>query len=656
MPYPKLFSPAAIGNVSLKNRVVMGPTETLYATAIGEVTQPMIDYYTERARGGVGLIVLHSVQTCTDIDPIDPYAGSLRLDNDAYIPALRSLTESVHAQGAKIAVLASIGGGAMAKGERYLGKSDSLNPSLVAPSADVPGTRGRPVRALTQEEIRSIVASYGQCARRAREAGFDLFFIHALGGYLLAEFLSPIFNHRTDSYGGPLENRARLLLELISSCQICAGKDFPLVVRFSVDECHPCGRTLEESEQLCTMLERAGVAALDVSLGYAETRKWRTASIYVDCSGTDAAIRAIKEKVSIPVFHQGKLNDPDRAEYVLQQNIADFVVLARGLIADPEWVNKVQTGRIKELRKCLCCNYCLANRIVKNLPLRCAFNPQAGRESLCHPSPGKAPFPKKVAIVGAGPAGLEAARILGWRGYKVDLYEEGKCLCAGQISLAGKPPCKGILQNIPQYYAAQLKKLPNVRVHFARRIRKEELMQLEASAIVIATGAQPIVPHIPGVDLPWVVTAQSVLAGRKTGQRVLVAGGGQVGAETAHYLAQQGKEVLIVEQLPEIAGCEEPNTRQVLLQELEELGVQVRCQRRILSFGPEGVEMEWLCTGEKEVWSCDTAVLSFGTKPDDSFIECRVGSKPLYFIGDAAGGKTIKDAIEQGFLFGWNFR
>lgn len=649
--YPLLFAQGRIASLTIPNRLIMGPTETLYASASGEVTQPIIDYYEQRAKGGAGMIVVHSIQGNTRIDPIDPYAGSLRLDNDAYIPMMRELTERVHQYGTKIAALVSIGGGARANGDRYLDKPGEE--ILVGPVTMEAGARGRPVRQLTVEEIHQAVETYGKCALRARMAGFDAFYIHALGAYLLAEFLSPLFNTRTDAYGGSFENRSRLLFELLEACQRYAGKDFPCIVRFSVDELCARGRTLEESILLAKRLEEAGIAALDISVGFGERKSIRMPSIYVQPRTMESSIRRIKESVHIPVIYQGRLNTPQVAEQVIQDGLADFVLISRGFIAEPEWGNKVAQGRLEEMRNCLCCNYCLAGRIVNKLPLRCAFNPMAGRESWkIEKVPADAQ--KHIVVIGAGPAGLEVTRMLGERGHRVDLYEATDRICGGQLLAAQQPPAKEILQNIPRYYESALAKQKNIQVHLSTPIEAGAAMEMKADAYVIATGASCWTPRIPGLESARALSAVDVLLGKaETGDKVLIAGGGQVGAETAHFLARQGKKVCVVEMQDRICPLEEPNTREALLAELEEMDVQLRTNCRIVSMKPGEVQVQNLHEKTEESIDCHSIVTAFGMKPEKGLHEAlEEKGEVVYLIGDANRVSNIAHAIEEGFLLG----
>jgi len=370
--FSNLLAPGKIGTLNLKNHVIMGPTETLYASSDGEVTRPIIDYYVRRAKGGVGLIVLHSAQGNSKIDPIDPYPGSLRMDDNAYIPMLAQLTEEVHRAGAKIAALVSPGGGAQALGFPFdKGSQGICDVPNVGPSEKESLVARRKVRKLTIDEIHKSVEAMGLCAGRAKAAGFDAFYIHAVGGYLISEFMTPYFNDRDDEYGGSLENRMRFLLEIIASCQKYAGKDFPLVVRMSIDEyMGDAGRGIEESKKIGKMLEEAGVAAIDCSAGIFESMHMLIPPFYLPEGVLVPLAEAMKSAVNIPVITQGRLYDPELAEKILAEGKADFISLSRALICEPDWVKKVTAGDVKGIRKCITCNHCIGERVFNNL--RCA--------------------------------------------------------------------------------------------------------------------------------------------------------------------------------------------------------------------------------------------------------------------------------------------
>ncbi|MBU3154401.1 FAD-dependent oxidoreductase [Clostridium estertheticum] len=653
--FKHLLEPGKIGNMTLRNHVIMGPTETHFATSDGQVTQREIDYYVRRAKGGVGLIVTHQIAGNTKLDPIDPYPRSLRLDDNAYIPMLCELTEAVHLEGAKIAPLVSPGGGAQALGTPYDSGSESVyDIPNVGPSEIQCPVAQKKVRKLTVDEIKKSVEVFGLCARRAKIAGFDAFYIHAHCGYLIAEFLSPYFNNRDDEYGGSLENRARFLLELVASCKKNAGDDFPIVVRMAIDEyIGEAGRGVEETVKLAKMLEKAGVAAIDCGAGLFMTMPLICPTIYHEKGCLVHLAEAIKNAVSIPVIAQGRLQDPELAEQVLADGKADFVSLSRAWIAEPDWVNKIKAGDQEGIRRCVSCNHCIGNRIFNNLTIRCALNPTVGRESKYGDGIPMAAKKKHVVVIGAGPAGLEVSYMLVMRGHSVDLYEKSGELCGGQIKAAMCPPGKSVLANIQRFYNAQFSKIKNLTVHFNYKMTEEKIASLHADAVVLATGGQPVIPKIPGLSLGEnIVTADDVLIGKSeaTG-RVLVAGGGQIGIETAHYLREKGMEVGVVELLPELAMNEEPLTRLTILPIIAKSGIEVYTSHKIQKVENNKLTALDINNNETKKLSFDTLVLAFGTKPV-RYLEDSLKSKfqEYYMVGDAVSTANIQKAIESGFF------
>ncbi len=651
--YPHLLSPGKLGNLELKNHIIMGPTETLYASCNGEVTRPIIDYYVRRAKGGVGLIVLHSAQGNTKIDPIDPYAGSLRMDDNAYIPMLSVLTEEVHRAGAKIAALVSPGGGAQALGFPYDKGSQGVHQvSNVGPSEKRSMVAQRPVRKLTVEEIQKSVEAYGLCAGRAKASGFDAFYIHAVGGYLASQFLTPYFNDRDDEYGGSLENRMRFLLELIASCQKHAGKDFPIIVRISIDEyMGDAGRGIEESKEIARRLEAAGVAAIDCSAGIFESMHMLIPPLYLPEGVLVPLAQTIKGVVNIPVITQGRLYDPVVAEGVLADGKADFVLLSRALVCDPDWVKKIQKDDAPSIRRCLTCNHCIGTRVFNNLPIRCAFNPEAGRESQSRSGLPKPESIKKVAIIGAGPSGLEAAYILGLRGHHVDIYEATDKLCGGQLDIAMVPPCKDVLKHIPGYFGEQLSRMENVKIHYNHPITESNMDSIHADVVLLATGAKALIPNIAGIDNLNIYTAEQVLKGDiYLSGNIAIAGGGQVGCETAHYLLENGCKVSIIEMLSAIALKEELITMLTITNILNSSGAEIYTDTKILEFKSDSVETVNVKTNESVSIPCDSIVLAFGTVPENALYEKLAEKFNVIKVGDCAKVGNVAAAIEDGYF------
>lgn len=654
--YPHLTAPGKIGKLTLKNHVIMGPTETHFASTDGMVTQPDIDYYARRAKGGAALIVTHQIQGNTKIDPIDPYPRSARLDDNAYIPMMSELTDAVHLEGAKIAALLSPGGGAQALGVPYDAGSDGVvDIPNVAPGDIACPVAQKKVRKLTLEEIKTSVQVYGKSAGRAKIAGFDAIYIHAHCGYLIAEFLSPYFNNRDDEYGGSLENRARFLLELIQSVKENCGEDFPIVVRLAADEfIGDAGRCLPETIELAKMLENAGVDAIDCGAGLFMTMPLICPTVYHEKGCFTSLSSEIKKAVNIPVIVQGRLQDPELAEQVLADNKADFVSISRGWIADPDWMNKVIAGKAEEIRRCISCNHCIGDRICGNLTLRCTVNPTAGREHKFYDKLPKAETKKHVVVIGAGPGGMETAYRAAMRGHEVDVYEKTEEICCGdQFAAASTPPGKDSLLNIRRFYKAQVAKYDNLHVHFHTPVTEEMLPTLNADAVILATGATPLIPKIPGIsEVQNLVTANEVLNAQKNAVGdVLIAGGGQVGIETAHFLAEKGHNVTIIEMRPALSMDGELMTNLTILPMLEEIGVKSLLQHKIMKFENNQVVVEQMTDHEVKALDFDTLVLALGKRPENaliSAIEDTFGE--FYVVGDASGTPNIREAIKNGFF------
>ena len=654
--FERILAPGNIGAMRLRNHVIMSPTETHFTSSDGMITWPEIDYYARRARGGAALIVTHQMQGNTKLDPIDPYPRSARIDDDCYIPMLSELTEAVHVEGAKMSALISPGGGAQAMGVPYDAGSDGVRdiPNVAPGNIECPVARKK-VRKLTVEEIKKTVEVYGKSCGRAKRAGFDAITIHAHCGYLIAEFLSPYFNNRDDEYGGSLENRARFLLELVASCRANVGERFPVIVRLAADEfIGDAGRCLPETVELCKMLEKAGVDALDCGAGLFMTMPLICPTVYHEKGCFTPLSAEIKKAVSIPVIVQGRLQDPEVAEQVLTDGKADFVAIGRGWIAEPDWVNKVKAGDLEGMRRCISCDHCIGDRISGNMTLRCTLNAMAGREHRFLNGYPKAEVKKNVAVIGAGPAGLEAAYRLAMRGHTVDLYDQTESLCGGsQMRSASTPPCKDNLRNIPNFYQAQFKRMDNIRLHLGKKITKENLDGIQADAVILATGAVPVVPGIPGLrENAKVVTANDVLAyGAPVSGKVVIAGGGQVGVETAHYLSEKGYDVTIVEMMPELSIDGELMTKLTLHPILEKAGVKSFVSHRILRINESSVTVLDMAEKREFDIAFDTLINALGKKPLADLEEpLRERFKEYIVIGDALSRSNICSGIEAGFF------
>lgn len=650
--FSKLFERGKIGTLELKNRIVMPPMATSFPTIWGEATDIMVDYFKARAKGGAALVFLEVTQTATSIDQLKQLPCGLRLDDDGFAPALAEIVESVHEAGAKVGIQLSPGFSSQARiGPWVVGQQYVKEVLPVSPSGVMHPEVKRPSRELTIEEIEKIVELFGFAASRAKEVGFDIIEIHAHSGFLIGQFLSPYFNRRVDKYGGSPERRLRFLLEIIESTRLRVGDSFPLTAKFSVDEFFEGGRNLREGQAIARQMEKAGVNGLTVSSGIHGSKRPSIPSMYSPDGAFIPLAEALKDVVCIPVILPGKLGDPYFAEKVLEDAKADFIAWGRPLIADPDLPLKVAEGRLEEIRRCVHCNECVRLQWDNRSPLRCTVNPVAGRERRFGVIP-HTNTRKRVVIIGAGPAGMEAARVAALRGHDVILYEKSAELGGGQLKLASIPPHKDILKNIVNYYAASFKKLSNLKMVLGREVTVEKIIEDGAEIVVLATGAEAFLPNISGVDRGNIITAHQLLSDQRvTGETVIVVGGGSVGCEVANFLAQQGgKKVTVVEMLEAIATDVHSMVRVGLLDELLHHGVNILTGVKFDAITDDGVE----CIDKESRrirLKADTIVFALGAKAKDELAMGLKGRvKELYIIGDAKQPRRIRDAISEGYI------
>ena len=586
--YPTLFSPCKIGNVTIKNRICKAPQTTGLSHMDGSVSSRLVRCYEDLARGEVGMVIVEYAYV--DRDCSKSASNQLGICDDEYIVGLGWLADTLKNLDCVPCIQIEHCGR-----QRFLGppmKSASPNPWPLMYQRY--GRAAIPAE-LTLDEIDQLVEDFGKAALRAKTAGFEVVEIHGAHGYLITNFLSPFTNQRRDWYGGSRENRFRFLEQVFTRCKEYVGEDFPIIVRMSIDEyLGDAGRGEEESKILCQWMERDGVAAIDAEAAVFETVEWMIPTIYQPKATLAHLAAAIKEAVSIPVFAQGRMFDPEVAEQVLADGQADFISESREWIVEPDFVTKLEKGDVEGIRRCINCNYCIGKRIFGQMPLRCTFNPIAGRESrFPNGKVGKAEEKKRVAIIGAGPAGLEAAYIAAQRGHSVEVYEATDRLCGGQLRIASSSPCKDILQHIPDFFRVQLGRLPNVKIHLNSPVTAENAASIEADTVLVCTGAEPLVPNIPGIDGANVKKAQDVLLGKaEVKGDVVICGGGQVGVETALELIERGHKITIVEMLPDLILKEELMTRIVMMKKLAAAGVNILCSHSVTAFTDSGVEVE----------------------------------------------------------------
>ena len=630
-----LFAPLRIGPLELKNRIVMAPMATHYADETGAVTERLKNYYLERARGGVGLIIVESGY----IHPLGR-GGKRRmgLHEDRLIPGLRGIVDVVHAEGVKISSLLHHAG-------RQIKVENTRGQYPVSASSLPSGTEAVVPRTLKVQEIEELVEGFGQAARRSLAAGFDAVLIHAAHGYLIHQFLSPLSNIRRDRYGGTFTRRLRFLQEIVLRCQESIGKDFPLMVRISASEFLPGGITLKDGQEISRRLEEWGVKAIHVSGGMHDTVEMEIQPMAIPRGCLVHLAEGIKKAVRIPVGTVGRIVDPKMAEEILQLGKADLIAMGRALLADPEFPRKSQEGRFEDIRPCIACLQGCRDHLYRGLPITCLVNPQAGEEAESKIMPAERR--KKIFIIGGGPGGMEAARAAALRGHEVTLAEKENHL-GGQFHLASLPAGKGEIRVYLEYLSGQLKKM-GVKIQLNQEVTPEKLKEIKADAVILAAGGFPSIPGVFGIDRENVFSAWEALAHpEKVGAKVVIIGGGSVGAETAGFLLDQKKDVTLVEMLPEIARDVEMVNRKVLLRGLGEKGVRIRVLTQATAILPEGVEVDF--DGGKEVLSADTVVLATGIRPNNE-LEAALGALPaeLHKVGDCVEPRKAIDAIHEGF-------
>jgi 2,4-dienoyl-CoA reductase-like NADH-dependent reductase (Old Yellow Enzyme family)/thioredoxin reductase len=643
--FRKLFEPIQIGNVQLRNRIVMPAMGTLLASDTGAVTDRLIDYHAERSRGLVGLNITEVA--CVDSPLGKTIVNQLRIDHDSYVPGLNHLAQTVHAYGGKIAVQLHHAGRqtslAVTGGLQPVSASDVAyyDKYGIPPAAWV--SQPRP---LTVEEIGRLVEKFAESAERAKRAQMDAVELHGAHGYLIGQFLSPYTNKRTDAYGGSLERRMRFALEIVQRVREKVGARFPVIFRISADEMIPEGLKLDEAKTICRNLEEVGVDAINVSAAIYESEHWCEQPMATPRGCLTHLSAGIKEAVGIPVIAVGRINDPTLAERILQEEKADMVAMGRALLADPELPRKAREGRLDDIRRCTACNTgCIYRVGWQGLSVSCQVNPGVGREKEFRVVPVDGP--RRILVIGGGPGGMEAALIASLRGHKVVLYEKNSEL-GGQVLLAIKPPHKDELRSILEYFPAQLNKL-GVRLELGKEANDRVIESEKPDAVILAAGATPLVPEIRGADGDNVMTAWDVLAGRKKPEgKTVIVGGGEVGCETAEFVAESGLRVTVAEMLDYVAVDVEPLTRWLLLERLRKLGVSLMTDARTSEITRDGINVLGNRRGNEHV-EAHTVVLALGSKASNQLLEpLRKKVNELYAIGDCVEPRNILEAIREG--------
>lgn len=635
--FPHLFTPGKIGSLTLKNRILKAPQSSGMSNIDGSVTERLVRYYRDQAAGGAGCIVVEYAY----VDDIGAKSAHchLGISNNEHIPGLAWLAENIKEMGAVPAIQIEHCGR-----QKFLGTQPICAPSAIPwPKLwDQYGVQAVP-HVLTIEEIQDIVHAFGDAALRAKEAGFELVEIHGAHGYLLTNFFSPHTNHRNDLYGGSLENRMRIYVEIVRDVRKKVGPDFPVTIRLSGTDYEPDGFPIEDTIQLAKVLEKEGIDAFHISGGDHHTMIHQVTPMALSVCHNTWAAEAIKKNVSVPVIASGSITLPEYAEEIIASGKGDFVGLGRPLWADPEWPNKAAADHPEDIRPCIRCNEgCLERTFFHYKAITCALNPVVSREGELKITPAEKK--KKVAVVGAGAAGMEAARVLKLRGHDVTVYEE-KPENGGLLHEAAAPEFKADIRPFMKYQITALEKLgvPVVR-------EKADAAKLAGyDAVVCATGSLPIIPGIPGVEKPIAVDCLSAINGaKKVGKKVVVIGGGLVGTETALDLAENGHSVTLVEMLPKIMKDVAVTDFLAYSERIAKTDMRILTETRLLEVLDKGARVSSK-KGEETI-EADTVILALGLKAEQGlYNELTAAGKEAYLVGDAVKAGKIFDAIHTAY-------
>lgn len=657
MKYQKLYTPINIGKLEIPNRYAMAPMGPLgLGDCEGGWNQRGIDYYTRRAKGGTGLIITGVTFSDTEVEkPSFPNTPNSTYNPVQFVRTSREMTERVHAYGSKIFLQMSGGFGRVTI-PTNLGEFPPVSASAI-PHRWLDKT----CRPLTVEEIHGIVRSFGKGAYNAKRAGFDGIEIHAVHeGYLIDQFAISFFNHRTDEYGGSLENRLRFAKEIREEIAKTCGWDFPVAMRFSLksmikdwregglpgEDFEEKGRDIPEGIEAAKLLVKYGYDALDVDAGTYDAWWWNHPPMYMGKAPYKKFAKIVKDNVDVPVIMAGRVDNPDTALECLEDGTCDMISLGRPLLADPDIIKKIRTNRVEQIRPCISCQEGCMGRIQAYSMINCAVNPQTGKERVSDYRP--ITKKKKVLIIGGGVAGCEAARVLAERGHEPVLYEASGRL-GGNLIPGGAPDFKEDDIALADWYSEELNRL-NVEVHLNSMADETLATDPQFDAVIVATGSRPKMFSLGDDDK--VYAAEEVLTGKKeTGDKVVVVGAGLVGCELALDLAKKGKDVTIVEALDKVMAVNGPlcSANKDMLERLIPFnGIKVQCSARVTGY-KDGV-LTAQVDGETKEFPADSVVLCVGYRSENTLYEnIKYDVDDLYLLGDAKKVSNIMYAIWDAF-------
>lgn len=633
--YRKLFEPMNIGNLEIKNRFIVPAMDSHYTNEEHQFTSQALNYYGERAKGGFGLIITEYL--CVSEEGL---AGKTQagIYDDRFLPMLTALTGRIHEEGGRIFAQLHHAGREQGDGATDL---ERVGASYIPAKGKL-----KKIHELTTGEVHIVIEKFVEAAKRAKEAGFDGVEIHGAHGYLLHQFLSKAVNKRVDEYGGNVTNRARIVCEIVHQIKVACGSGFPVCVRTSGAEGFEEGNSIEDAIAQSMLFEAVGADALHISCEDPIRPYYTKAAFNIE------NVKKVKEVVKIPVIGVGRINDPTLAVSIIASKCADFVALGRQSICDPHFPNKVKEGRFKEIYSCTgCVQRCFySNSFEEGCGTSCMMNPFSGKEGIWKIEPTERK--KHIGIVGAGPAGLQAAWILAKRGHNVTVYEK-EGIAGGQYRLASVPSMKQDLAKTISTYLELCKKY-GVIIQYGVNVDAELLEKEQFDEVVLATGALPVVPPIEGIKGEQVCFAQDVLKCEKqfAGKKLVVLGAGLVGAETCEFLCEYGNEMTLVDMVSEVAPLAPNKVKRKLTTRLRDYGVKFVLNSRVLKIKEDGIDYE--SEGEKrELVGYDGVILAFGSRVDNRLYEqIKDINRNIHLIGDCSRVGDAKKAIYEASLLG----
>ena len=671
--YPNLFSPIQIGNMLVPNRIAMVPTDISSSNADGSINQRVITYHEQIAKGGCGFIIVGA--TTPDKATGRPTVTCVAADEDPLIPGLANLAEAMHRYGAKCAVqIQHPGRQAAWPRKNLMSASDHV--------LDVPGSagheviyaesiaQGKSVRAMSVEEIYDLIEKFGEAAWRVKQAGFDSVELHGAHGYLIAQFMSPFVNKRNDRFGGSFMGRMRFTMEIITRIQMKCGKDYPLGIRYSGDEWIEGGRRLDETVKVAMLMEEMGLAYVDISAGIFESPGAVMDPMYYPEGWNTYTAEEVKKHVKIPVITSHSLRNPDYCEKILTEGKTDMVGFSRQLIADAYWANKARLGKKDEIRRCISCLVgCWQESLMIRRDMRCAINPAVGDERFIHIKPANKSC--KVAIIGGGPAGMEAARICTLRGHKVTLFERTGEL-GGAMLYCCTVPGKNKMRWYADWLRQQISKL-GIEVKYHNEPKVKDLKKYDV--VLLAAGSRVFKPDIPGIDLPVVTTFEDVLRCKSTkceyypkdkgkpfkcGKKVLIWGDHFGAADAVEMLGSGGAKITIITENSGFAEWMEPVHRDVMMKRFacgNGEGLKSKKYAKPVTVIPSSSVLEIKKDGrvvvvnsefEQSTVKVDTVVLAGVVSEDSVYENFLEAGLNVVRIGDSKKVRNVRGAVTDG--------